>query len=216
MNKIASYIDHTLLKVDVSDADIKRHCKEAEEYGFYSVCVHPVFVSDCRKLLSGTDVKVVSVAGFPMGESLTKVKAFEAENAVSDGADEVDTVINLSKLFLKDYDYVKRDIKTIVSAIAPVPLKVILETCKLSDEQIVTACEICAEAGAAFVKTSTGFFGKGAEERIVRLMTETVRGRCRVKAAGGIRDYATAIAMIGAGASRIGTSAGVAIVKGEE
>ena len=151
-----------------------------------------------------------------MGESLTKVKAFEAENAVSDGADEVDTVINLSKLFLKDYDYVKRDIKTIVSAIAPVPLKVILETCKLSDEQIVTACEICAEAGAAFVKTSTGFFGKGAEERIVRLMTETVRGKCRVKAAGGIRDYATAIAMINAGASRIGTSAGVAIVKGEE
>ena len=209
---IAKYIDHTILKTTATPLDIENHCKSALEYGFYSVCVNPNYVTLVKSLLKGSQIKTVSVAGFPFGESATEIRVAEAVKAVKDGAEEVDTVITASRLVAGDYDYVYRDVKSIVDACG-VPLKVILETCNLTNDQIVKACEICADAGVAFVKTSTGFFGTGATVEHVRLMKEAVKGRCEVKAAGGIRDYAFAKELIEAGATRLGTSAGVKIIQ---
>ncbi|MBQ2714524.1 MAG: deoxyribose-phosphate aldolase [Clostridia bacterium] len=210
---IAKYIDHTILKTTATPFDIEKHCESALKYGFYSVCVNPNYVTLVKELLKGSDIKTVSVAGFPFGESETIIRAKEAEYAVKCGAEEVDVVIPVSRLVSGDYDYVYRDVKSIVDACG-VPLKVILETCHLTDEQVVKGCEICADAGVAFVKTSTGFFGTGATVHHVQLMKKAVNGKCQVKAAGGIRDYNFAKELIDAGATRLGTSAGDKIVEG--
>lgn len=209
---IAKYIDHTLLKTTATPSDIKTHCMTAIKCGFYSVCVNPNYVSLVRKLLSGTDVLTVSVAGFPLGESKTDIRVKEAVDAVRDGAQEVDVVMAVSRLKSGDYDYVYNDVKSIVDACG-VPVKVILETCHLTPDEIVKSCEIIAETGARFVKTSTGFFGTGATVENVKLMHRAVKGKCEVKAAGGIRDYEFAKQLIEAGATRIGTSAGEKLIK---
>lgn len=209
---IAKYIDHTLLKTTATPSDIKAHCDTAIRCGFYSVCVNPNYVSLVKKLLAGSDVLTVSVAGFPLGESKTEVRVKEAVEAVRDGAQEVDVVMAVSRLKAGDYDYVYNDVKNIVDACG-VPVKVILETCHLTPDEIVKSCEIIAETGARFVKTSTGFFGVGATVDNVKLMHNAVKGKCEVKAAGGIRDYEFAKQLIEAGATRIGTSAGEKLIK---
>ncbi len=210
---IAKYIDHTLLKTTATLSDVKNHCLDAINYGFYSVCVNPNYVKDVRCFLRGTDIKTVSVIGFPFGESKTEIRKQEAISAVLDGAEELDTVITVSKLKDKDYNYVYNDLKTIVDA-SGVPLKVILETSNLTSSEIVDACKICVDTGVAFVKTSTGFFGTGATIENVALMRKTVGSSCGVKAAGGIRDYDFAVKLIEAGANRIGASASIAIING--
>ena len=210
---IAKYIDHTLLKTTATPQDIIKHCEDAKKYGFYSVCVNPNYVSLVRDTLKDSGVKTVSVIGFPFGESRTEVRVKESELAVLDGAEELDTVIATSRLIAGDFDYVYKDLKQIVDACG-VPLKVILETSNLTKQQIVDACKISVDAGVAFVKTSTGFFGTGASIENVKLMRETVGNACGVKAAGGIRDYAFAKSLVDAGANRIGASASIAIVNG--
>jgi len=207
-------IDHTLLKTDATEDDVRRLCQEALEYGFASVCVQPVYVSLAARLLEGSPVKVCSVAGFPFGANLTETKAFEARAAVDDGAAEIDMVINVGALKSRDYRAVVSDIEGVVKAVGRDALvKVILETGLLTDDEKVTACRLSQEAGAHFVKTSTGFIAGGATEEDVRLMRETVGPEMGVKAAGGIRDAATALRMIAAGASRLGCSASVAVMQ---
>jgi deoxyribose-phosphate aldolase len=214
MKDLLSCIEHTLLKPDAVWADIKRICDEALEYGFGAVCVNGCHVQRTAEYLKNTPVKTVTVAGFPLGTQGTKVKAYEAALLVEQGADEVDIVINVGALKDQDYDYVVNDIKCVADAVkGKALLKVILETCLLTDEQVVKACELCEKAGADFVKTSTGFNGPGATVSHVRLMKQTVGDRLRVKAAGGIRTLQQAKDMIEAGADRIGCSASVAIAK---
>ncbi len=212
---IAKYIDHTLLKTTATPEDIVKHAEDAKKYGFFSVCVNPNYVSLASEVLKASDVKTVSVIGFPFGESKTEIRVKEGELAVRDGAQELDTVISASRLVCGDFDYVYRDLKQIVD-VCGVPLKVILETSNLNKNQIVDACKIAVDAGVAFVKTSTGFFGAGASIENVKLMRDTVGNACGVKAAGGIRDYAFAKALIDAGANRIGASASIAILNGEK
>lgn len=212
---LAKYIDHTILKPNVSKEDVKFVCKEARENNFFSVCINPCFVSLVSKELEGTDVKVTSVIGFPLGANTSVVKALETKQAIADGADEIDMVINVSALKDKDYDYVLNDIKTVVDALeGKAILKVIIETCLLTDEEKVKACELSKEAGAHFVKTSTGFSTGGATIEDVALMRKTVGPEMGVKASGGVRDAAGAKAVIEAGATRIGASSSVAIVTG--
>lgn len=209
------YIEHTLLKQDAAKQDFEKLLQEAKEYDFKGVCVNPFNVASAKKYLKDTDVKVVTVVGFPLGANVSEVKAFEAQRAVQDGADEIDMVINVSKLKDKDYDYIKQDIETVKAACEGKILKVILETDLLTKEEIKKACELCIEAKADFVKTSTGFVknGVGAKVEDVTLMAETVKPYgLGVKASGGIRDKEKAIALIEAGADRLGTSSGVAIV----
>ncbi|OJV64620.1 MAG: deoxyribose-phosphate aldolase [Clostridiales bacterium 38-18] len=209
---IAKMIDHTILKPNVTDADVIKVCDEAKEYGFFSVCVNPYFVPLVAKELKGTDVKVTSVIGFPLGANTTEMKAFEAKKAVEDGANEIDMVINVSALKDQKYDLVKTDIAAVVEAIkGKAILKVILETCLLTKDEIVKASELSKEAGAQFVKTSTGFSTGGATAEDVALMKKTVGDALEVKASGGVRDFATAKAMVDAGATRIGASASVEI-----
>lgn len=213
-SELARMIDHTLLKTDATEDDVRRLCQEALEYGFASVCVQPVYVSLAARLLEGSPVKVCSVAGFPFGANLTETKAFEARAAVDDGAAEIDMVINVGALKSRDYRAVVSDIEGVVKAVGRDALvKVILETGLLTDGEKVTACRLSQEAGAHFVKTSTGFIAGGATEEDVRLMRETVGPEMGVKAAGGIRDAATALRMIAAGASRLGCSASVAVMQ---
>lgn len=210
---IAKTIDHTILKPNITDADVIKVCDEAKANGFYSVCVNPYFVPLVARELSGSDVKVTSVIGFPLGASTREIKALEAEKAVADGANEIDMVINISALKDQKFDYVESDIRAVVNAIqGKAILKVILETCLLSKEEIVKACELSKAAGAQFVKTSTGFSTGGATEEDVALMKKTVGDALEVKASGAVRDYDTAIKMIQAGASRIGASSSVDIV----
>lgn len=210
---IAKTIDHTILKPNVTDADVIKVCDEAKEYGFFSVCVNPYFVPLVASQLKGSDVKVTSVIGFPLGASTSVIKAAEAKQAVEDGADEIDMVINVSALKDGKYDFVQSDIKAVVDAIAgKAILKVILETCLLTKDEIVKASELSKAAGAQFVKTSTGFSTGGATEEDVRLMKQTVGDALEVKASGGVRDFETAMKMIDAGATRIGASASVDIV----
>ncbi len=201
--EINKYIDYTNLKADATKADIERLCEVAKAHGYASVCVNSRYVSFCKELLKGTDVKVACVVGFPLGAMSVEAKAFEAKQAVEDGADEIDMVIAVGALKEGDRAYVFADVKGVHACGAT--LKVILETCLLTDEEIATACEICAEAGADFVKTSTGFSTGGATLHAVEIMKAHC-GKCKIKASGGIRDYETAVKYIEAGVSRIGTS----------
>ncbi len=212
--EINRYIDHTLLAADATKDRIIKLCNEAREYKFASVCVNSCWVGLCADLLKGSGVEVCTVVGFPLGAMVTKAKAYEAECAVSDGADEVDMVINIGDLKDGDYKAVEDDIRAVKAACGDKILKVIIECCLLTDEEKVKACELSEAAGADYVKTSTGFSKGGATAEDVALMRCTVGDRLGVKAAGGIRDRATAEKMIEAGASRLGCSAGIAIVKG--
>lgn len=209
---IAKYIDHTMLKADTKKETIVRYCKEAKENGFASVCVNSCFVPLVKQELSGSDVKTCCVVGFPLGAMLTEAKAYEAKLSVEKGADEVDMVINVSAMKDKDYDYVLNDIKAVKEACNGRVLKVILETCFLTKDEIVKACELSVEAGADFVKTSTGFSTGGATVEDVALMKKTVGDRALVKASGGIRTPEEAKAMIEAGADRIGAGNGVILL----
>jgi deoxyribose-phosphate aldolase len=215
---IASYIDHTLLKPEASEADVLKVCAEAVEYKFKSVCVNPVWVKTVKNALKGSGVLTCSVVGFPLGATPSDVKAFEARGAVLDGADEVDMVINIAAARANDKGALVEDIAKVAEAVhgGEAILKVIIETSLLSDEQKVIACEAAVEAGADFVKTSTGFNGGGATAEDVALMRKAVGPDLGVKASGGVRSLADAQAMIAAGATRIGASSGIAIVKGEQ
>ena len=214
--ELAEMIDSTNVKATATKKDIEKLCKEAKQYGFKCAVVNPIYVKLAAKLLKGTEVKICSTVGFPMGVSLTEIKALEAVKAVEDGAEELDMVINLSAMKNRDYEYVKNDIAAVVEAKQlsnDIIVKVIIETAYLTRDEKVIACKLAKEAGADFVKTSTGLFGKGATVEDVKLMRQTVGEDIGVKAAGGIRTYADAVAMIEAGANRIGTSTAVAIVK---
>ena len=213
---ISKYIEHTLLKQDATDSDLDRLFQEAKENDFLGVCINPCFVSKAKHALLATNIKIVTVIGFPLGANRSDVKAFEAQKAVEDGADEIDMVLNVSKLKDKDYEYVKKDIDTVRKACPNNVLKVILETDLLTKDEIKKACEICIEAKADLVKTSTGFVknGEGAKVEDVELMHDTVSSHgLRVKASGGIRDAQKALALIHAGADRLGTSSGVKIAE---
>ena len=211
--KLSKYIDHTLLKADATRDEIITLCKEAKEYDFASVCVNPSWIYAAKKELDGTDVKVCVVIGFPLGAMTCEAKVFEAKDAISKGADEVDMVINIGRLKDGEDDYVKHEISAIKEAVGEHVLKVIIETCLLSDEEKVRACLDAKEAGADFVKTSTGFSTAGATVEDVALMKNTVGEGVSVKAAGGVRTKDDMMAMIGAGADRIGTSRGVSLMK---
>jgi deoxyribose-phosphate aldolase len=215
---IASFIDHTLLKPEAGEADVLKVCAEAAEYHFKSVCVNPVWVKTVKKALRGSGVLTCSVVGFPLGATPTDVKTFEARGAVLDGADEVDMVINIAAARAGDKGALVEDIASVAEAVqaSGAILKVIIETALLNDSQKVLACEAAVEAGADFVKTSTGFNGGGATAEDVALMRRTVGPGLGVKASGGVRSLEDAQAMIAAGATRIGASSGIAIVKGEQ
>ena len=212
--ELNKYIDHTLLKAEATSTQITKLCEEAKQYDFASVCVNTCYVPLCAKLLEATDVKVCCVVGFPLGAMDSQAKAYEAKLAVEKGAKEVDMVINVGALKEGNYDYVEADIKAIVEASKPAIVKVIIETCLLTDEEKVKACELSVKAGAAFVKTSTGFSTAGATVQDVVLMRKTVGDKALVKAAGGIRTYEDAMKMIEAGADRLGCSAGIKIMEG--
>jgi len=212
---IAKYIDHTLLKPDASLEQIKKVCDEAKKYHFASVCVNTSYAADVTEQLRGADVKTCVVVGFPLGACTTETKVFEAKDAISKGAKEVDMVINVGAVKSKNWDLVLRDIEAVVNACRGLALvKVILETCLLTNDEKVKACELSKQAGADFVKTSTGFSSGGATLEDVKLMRATVGPLMGVKASGGVRDYQTAVDMIKAGATRLGTSSGISIVSG--
>ena len=212
--QLAAYIDHTVLKPDASPAQIEQLCAEAREHHFFSVCVNGSWVAAARHFLDGSDVKVASVVGFPLGAMSSDVKRYETEVAIDDGAHEIDLVLNVARLKAGEDKYVFREIVDVVEAADERTVKVILETCLLTDEEKVRACKLVVESGAHFVKTSTGFSAAGATIADVKLMRETVGPKFGVKASGGVRDAQTALAMIAAGATRLGTSSGIAIVKG--
>lgn len=205
-------IDHTILKQNATISDIEKLCKEAIEFNFMSVCVNPAYVEMCANILKNSDVKVCTVIGFPLGANSTAVKVFETHDAIKNGADEIDMVINVTMLKDKEYNYVFNEIKAIKNACEGKLLKVILETCLLTDEEIVKACELSVEAGADFVKTSTGFSTGGATVHHVALMRKTVGPNIGVKASGGVRTHEDLLSMVEAGANRIGTSAGCKII----
>lgn len=215
-DELASYIDHTLLAPEASHADIVRLCKEAAEHHFKSVCVNPIWVEAAKKALLGTGVLTCTVVGFPLGTHNTDVKVFEARGATMDGADEIDMVINIASARALNKDALVSDISAVAEVVheADSLLKVIIETSLLSDDEKVLACQAALEAGADFVKTSTGFNGGGATAKDVALMRETVGPDLGVKASGGVRTREKALEMIAAGATRIGTSSGTAIVTG--
>lgn len=206
------YIDHTLLKADATRKDIEKLCAEAKQYDFASVCVNTYWVPLCASELKDSDVSVCCVVGFPLGAMSTQAKAFETRQAVKDGADEIDMVINIGELKNGNDEAVLHDIEAVVQAAEGAVVKVILENCLLEKEEIVRACKLCVAAKADFVKTSTGFSTGGAVLDDVRVMKETVAGKCKVKAAGGIRSKSDMDAMIEAGADRIGTSAGISLL----
>ncbi len=213
--ELNKYIDHTILKQDATAEQVKKLCAEAKEYGFASVCVNPSRLALVVEELKGTDVMPCVVVGFPLGAALPEAKANAARALAGMGAKEIDMVIDVGAIKDKNWELVQKDIEGVVAAAKPnAGVKVILETCLLTDEEKVKACEICKAAGAAFVKTSTGFSTGGATVEDVKLMRQTVGDSMGVKASGGIRTKADALAMIEAGASRLGTSAGIAIVKG--
>ncbi|MCL2216312.1 MAG: deoxyribose-phosphate aldolase [Defluviitaleaceae bacterium] len=208
-------IDHTLLKADATQEDIKALCKEAHTNGFMSVCVNASYVPLSRDLLRGSGVKVCTVVGFPLGATSTKTKVFEAKEAIENGASEIDMVIHIGAVKSGDWDYVKNDIEALAIAVGgKALLKVIIETCLLTDEEKVRVCAICKMIGVDFVKTSTGMSTGGATVEDVSLMRKVVGSEIGVKASGGVRDAATAKAMVDAGATRLGTSSGVAILSG--
>ncbi|MCG4564710.1 deoxyribose-phosphate aldolase [Anaerosalibacter bizertensis] len=214
MLNITSIIDHTLLKPEATKEMIEKLCSEAKEYNFFSVCVNPYYVKTAKEELEGSNVKIATVIGFPLGSTPKEVKAFETSEAIKNGADELDMVINIGALKDGDYTTVEEDIKAVVNEATDKALvKVIIETCLLDDEEKKKACEIARAAGADFVKTSTGFSTGGATVEDVKLMREVVGEDLGVKASGGIRDYETAKKMVEAGASRIGASSSIEIAK---
>ena len=214
--EINKYIDHTTLKAMVQKEEIKKLCDEAKEYGFYSVCVNGANVSYAYSQVKDSGVKVAAVVGFPLGAMSTEVKVFEAKKAIEDGASEIDMVINVGALKDGDYEYVEKEIAEIKKAIGDNVLKVIIETCYLTDEEKVKACELSVNANADFVKTSTGFGTGGATFEDVELMKKTVGDKAEVKASGGVKDLDTAKKYIELGAKRLGTSSGIEIIKGLE
>lgn len=205
-------IDHTLLKQDATPEQIVKLCDEAKQYDFMSVCVNPAYVPLAASCLKGSDVKVCTVIGFPLGMNLTKTKIQEAELCIAQGAQEIDMVINVGMLKAGHNDYVKEEIKLLKEVAGKLVLKVIIETCLLTDEEKVRACRLAKEAGADFVKTSTGFSTGGATPHDVKLMRETVGPNMGVKASGGVRTHEDLLAMVEAGANRIGTSNGTKII----
>lgn len=212
---INAYIDHTLLSASATERDIIDHCNQAKKHKFYAVCVNSCYVPLAKQLLKGSKVKICTVVGFPLGASSTETKIFEAKNAIADGADEIDMVMNIGVFKSKNYVEVLKDISDVKTAIGKIPLKVIIEISELSKNGIVKASEICMDAKADFVKTSTGFAKGGATLTAVKIIKKTVRNRCKIKASGGIRDFETAKKYIDIGVKRIGTSSGVAIVNEE-
>ena len=213
MNK---YIDHTLLRADAKKDEIKQLCNEAVDYNFKAVCVNPSWVEFCKSELKESDVLVCTVIGFPLGANTTQVKVFETKDAISKGADEIDMVINIGKLKDRDYDYVLDDIKAVVEAAEDKVVKVIIETALLSDSEIIKVSNLCVEAKADFVKTSTGFSTSGANVRVVDLIKQTVGDKALIKAAGGVRSEDDLKAMIKVGANRIGTSSGTKLISKKE
>jgi len=206
------YIDNTLLKADAKKEDILALCKESIKYNFKSVCINPSYIEYASEILKNSGVLVCTVVGFPLGSNTTEAKIFETVDALNKGADEIDMVINISKLKDKDYDYVRKEIKVLKQTCQNHTLKVIIECCLLTDEEKIKACELAKEAGADFVKTSTGFSKGGATIEDVRLMRKTVGENMGVKAAGGVRTHQEMVDMIEAGATRIGTSSGAKLM----
>lgn len=214
MYNIAKYIDHTVLKATTTSKEVEKLCLEAKEYGFYSVCVNGCFVKECKELLKDSDVKIAAVVGFPLGAMTKTAKVFEAREAIANGANEIDMVINVGKLLEGDSKYVEDEIREIKEAIGENVLKVIIETCYLNEEQKMLACELSLNANADFVKTSTGFGTAGATFEDVILMKKMVGDNAEVKASGGVKSYETAEKYIELGATRLGTSSGIDIIKG--
>lgn len=214
--ELNSYIDHTNLKKDALASDIEKLCEEAITYHFASVCVYPYYVKAVSEYLEGTNIEICTVIGFPNGQSTTNTKVYEAIDAVENGATEIDMVINISALKNQDYDYVKNEIEEIRDSINGKVLKVIIETCLLTDEEIIKMTEICNEAFVNFIKTSTGFDKEGATIHAVELINAHRNDVLEIKASGGIRDIKTAEAMIRAGATRLGTSSGVKLMQVNE
>ncbi|MBI4697418.1 MAG: deoxyribose-phosphate aldolase [Nitrospirae bacterium] len=213
MQDIAKLIDHTLLKPTATSNEIRTLCTEALEYSFYSVCIHPFFIKTARQVLQGSEVRVATVIGFPLGMSLRDVKISEAMESVASGADELDMVLNIGKVKEHNWDYVRREISGLVTATPRSVHKVIIEACCLSDDEKVNASLSALDAGAEFVKTSTGFAASGAVLRDVELIRTATKGRIGIKAAGGIKTLNDLLTFVKAGASRIGTSSGVEIMK---
>ncbi len=213
MNSPAKYIDHTLLKADATDVDVAQLCEEAVECGFASVCISPCHVAQASKLLYGSDVAVCTVVGFPLGNQTTEAKAFEARQAIESGADEIDMVVRLGAARAANFESVLEDIRRVVAVAETAVVKVIIECCLFDDETKRRLTEIVALSGADYVKTSTGFAASGATLEDVSILSQVASARIKVKAAGGIRDWPTCQAMLAAGASRIGTSAGVVILQ---
>jgi len=212
--ELAAFVDHTLLRADARPTEFDRLCDEAREHGFAAVCVPSGHVARCASRLLGTPVRIAAVVGFPLGSSLTSAKVFEAQAAVRDGAREIDMVLQVGSLKARDLSFVERDIRAVVDAVAACAVKVILETAMLDDEEKALGASLAKRAGAAFVKTCTGYGGGRATVEDVRLLRSVVGDACGVKASGGIRDAATARALIDAGATRLGTSSGLALVGG--
>ncbi|TYG34799.1 deoxyribose-phosphate aldolase [Lonepinella koalarum] len=213
-NQLAKFIDHTALTAEKNEQDIIQLCQEAREHHFCSVCINSGYIPLAKQQLAGSAVKICTVVGFPLGANLSAVKAFEAEQAIAAGAEEIDMVINVGWIKSGKWDAVQADIQAVLAACNGKTLKVILETCLLTKDEIVKACEICRDLNVGFVKTSTGFNKGGATVEDIALMRQTVGEKLGVKASGGVRDTETAIAMIKAGATRIGASAGIAIISG--
>lgn len=213
MIEINKYIDHTILKATATEDDIKQLCKEAREYNFFSVCINSGYVALAAENLKGSKVKVCTVVGFPLGAMSTEAKVFEAKKALEDGAEEVDMVINIGELKSKNFKKVEEEIGAVKQAIGDKVLKVIIETCYLTPEEIVEASELAVKGHADFVKTSTGFGNGGARLVDIELMRKSVNGKAKIKASGGIKNLDTALTYIEAGVERIGTSSGVSIVK---
>lgn len=213
MIEINKYIDHTLLKADATEDDIKKLCEEAKEYQFFSVCVNGGYVSLAKKELLRSKVKICTVVGFPLGAMGTEVKVYEAKRAIKDGASEIDMVINIGQLKSKNFELVAQEIAAVKKTVGKKILKVIIETCYLSPEEILLASELAVKANADFIKTSTGFGPAGADLEGINLMKKAVDGKAEIKASGGIKNLDTALNFIEHGVSRIGTSSGVSIVK---
>lgn len=212
---LAQYIDHTLLKPEATKQDVRKLCEEALENHFYAVCVNSWLITTCCEILKNTKISVASVVGFPLGAVESSLKAFETSRALNLGADEIDMVLNIGALKAKDYSYVEKEIQSVVRAAEGLIVKVIFENCLLTEEEKKKACELSINAGAHFVKTSTGFSTGGATLDDIKLMKVAVGAKAQVKASGGIHDFQTAVQMIQAGATRLGTSSGVQLIKGE-
>jgi len=214
--KLSKYIDHTLLKADATKEQIEKLCNEAINYDFKSVCVNPCNIAMCKELLKSSDVLVCTVIGFPLGAMSIEAKVYETKDAIMKGAQEIDMVLNIGRLKDADYDYVTNEIALIKQACGNITLKVIIETCLLTDEQKIKACECILKAKADFVKTSTGFSNGGATFEDVKLLKDTVKENCFIKAAGGVKSHEDMLKMIELGANRIGTSSGTKLIeKGE-